>query len=131
MCFGIDFWRKYPIDYAREMRLDEFEFASDQRILGQRQKELNRGWRALPAGPAVTLAPLASRGNLFQQPSNVVVQVAHRCFPLRGRGEGASGSASMPAICSSTAAKLSIDEFGTGLAGMQDEKHGISGCFRS
>jgi hypothetical protein len=31
--FGIDFWRKYPIDYAREMGLDEFELASNQRIL--------------------------------------------------------------------------------------------------
>ena len=32
--FGIDFWRKYPIDQPREMGLDEFEFASEQRILG-------------------------------------------------------------------------------------------------
>jgi len=103
------------------MGLDEFEFARDQRILGQRHEELNRGRRALPAGRAVTLAPLARHGNLLQHPSNVVVQVAHRRFLVRGRGEGASGSASLPAICSSTAAKLSSDGDGSGatsLAGL-------------
>ena len=64
MCFGIDFWRKYPIEEPREMGLDEFEFARDQRILGERHEELNRGRRALPAGRAVTLAPLARHDNL-------------------------------------------------------------------
>jgi hypothetical protein len=34
MGFGIDFGRKYSIDYPREMASDELEFASDQRILG-------------------------------------------------------------------------------------------------
>jgi len=51
---------------------------------------------------------------LFQHPSNVVVQVAHRRFPLRGRGEEASGSASIAAIRSNTAAKFSSDWDGTG-----------------
>jgi hypothetical protein len=115
VCFGIDFC-KYPIDQSREMGLDEFEFARDQRILGQRHEELNRGRRALPAGRAVTLASLASHGNLLQHPSHVVVQVAHRRLLLRGGGEEASGSTSMPAICSSTAAKLSSDGFSTGAA---------------
>jgi len=32
--FGIDFWRKYPSDQPCKMGLDEFEFTSDQRILG-------------------------------------------------------------------------------------------------
>jgi hypothetical protein len=96
------------------MGLDEFEFASDQRILGQRHEELNRGRRALPAGRVVTLAPLVRHGNLVQHPSNVVVQVAHRCLLLHGGGEEASGSASMPAICTSTAAKLSSDGSSTG-----------------
>jgi hypothetical protein len=111
--FGIDFC-KYPIDQSREMGLDEFELASDQRILGQRHEELNRGRRALPAGRAVTLAPLATHGNLFQHPSNVVVQVAHRRLLLRGSGEEASGSAFMPAICWRTAAKFSSDGSSTG-----------------
>src|SRR5216684_6661159 len=96
------------------MALDEFEFASDQRILGQRHEELNRGRRALPAGRAVTLAPLARHESLVQHRSNVVVQVAHRRFPLRGRGEEASGSASIAAIRSNTAAKFSSDWDGTG-----------------
>jgi hypothetical protein len=91
------------------MGLDEFEFASDQRILGQRHEELNRGRRALPAGRAVTLAPLARHGNLFQHRSNVVVQVAHRRLLLREGGEEASGNASIAAIASSTAAKSSSD----------------------
>src|SRR6266852_4855729 len=97
------------------MGLDEFEFARDQRILGERHEELNRGRRALPAGPVGTLALLARHGNLFQHPSNVVVQVAHRRL-LRGGGEEASGSASMPAICSSTAARFSSDGHGAGVA---------------
>jgi hypothetical protein len=113
VCFGIDFC-KYPIDQFREMGLDEFEFASDQRILGQRHEELNRGRRALPAGRAVTLAPLARHGNLFQHPSKVVVQVAHRRLVLRGGGEEASGSASMPAISASTAANFSSNGSSTG-----------------
>jgi hypothetical protein len=44
----------------------------------------------------------------------VVVQVAHRRLLLRGGGEEASGNASMPAICSSTAAKFSSDGSSTG-----------------
>jgi hypothetical protein len=114
VCFGIDFC-KYPIDQSREMGLDEFEFASDQRILGQRPEELNRGRRALPAGRAVTLAPLARHESLVQHPSNVVVQVAHRRLLLRGGGEEASGSAFMAAICSSTAANSAMDGSGRGL----------------
>src|ERR1700719_4678862 len=98
------------------MRLDEFEFAGDQRILGERHEELNRGKAGVARRRAVTLAPLARHGNLFQHPSNVVVQVAHRRLLLRGGGEEASGSASMPAICSSTAAKLSSDGSSTGAA---------------
>jgi hypothetical protein len=31
---GMIVWRKHPIDERREMSLDEFEFARDQRILG-------------------------------------------------------------------------------------------------
>src|SRR6516164_8952370 len=64
----------------------------------------------MPAGPAVTLAPLVRHGNLCQHLANVVVQGAHRRFPLPGRGEGASGSASMRAMCWRTAAKFSSDE---------------------
>ena len=112
LCFGIDFWRKYPIEEFREMGFDELEFAGDQRILGERHEELNRGRRASPAGRAVTLAPLARHGNLLKSP--VVVQVAHRRFPLRGRGEGASGSASIAAIASSAVAKFSSDGCNTG-----------------
>src|SRR5207245_66351 len=85
-------------------------------ILGQRHEELNRGRRALPAGPVVTLAPLARHGNLFQHLANVVVQVAHRRFPLRSRGEEASGSASMRAISKSTAANFSSNGSSTGAA---------------
>ena len=108
LCFGIDFGRKYPIDQSREMGLNELELTSDQRILGERPEELNRGRRALPAGRAVTLAPLARHGNLFQHPSNVVVQVAHRRLLLRDGAE-TSGSASIAAICSSTAARRASD----------------------
>src|SRR6266567_1358117 len=107
-------WRKYLIDELREMGLDEFEFARDQGILGQRHEELNRGRRALPAGPVGTLALLARHGNLRQHPSNVVVQVAHRRLFLRGGREGTSGSASIPAIASSAAAKSSSDGSNTG-----------------
>ena len=112
MWFGIDLRRKYPLDQPREMGLDEFEFARDQRILGQRHEELNRGRRALPAGPAVTLALLASHGDLLQ--SAVVVQVEHRRLPLRGSGEDASGNASIAAIASSAVAKFSSDGSNTG-----------------
>jgi hypothetical protein len=68
----------------------------------------------LPAGRAVTLATLARHESLVQHRSNVVVQVAHRRFPVRGGEEEASGSAFMPAISTSTAAKLSSDGSSTG-----------------
>jgi len=32
--FGIDFWQEDPIDKPRKVGLDEFEFSSDQLILG-------------------------------------------------------------------------------------------------
>jgi hypothetical protein len=82
--FGIDIRRKYPIDYSGEMGLDEFELASDQNILGQQPEKLNRGRRALPAGGAVTLLPLARHGNLLQHPLNI--QVASICTNPIGVG---------------------------------------------
>src|SRR5258706_11853199 len=45
----------------------------------------------------------------------VVVQVAHRRLLLRGGGDGASGSASIAAISSSTAANSTIDGSSLGL----------------
>jgi len=35
---GIDCWQKYPIEECRAMGLEQFEFACDQRILGQRHE---------------------------------------------------------------------------------------------
>jgi len=32
--FGIDFWRKYPIDKFRAMGLEEFDFSWVQGVLG-------------------------------------------------------------------------------------------------
>jgi hypothetical protein len=47
---GIDFsWQEDPIDEPRKMGLDEFEFTGNQRILGQRHKELNRARHILLA----------------------------------------------------------------------------------
>ena len=59
-------------------------------------------------GGVATVAVMAA--NLFE----VVVQVAHG-FLLRGRGEGARGSVSMAAICSSTAARPASDASTFGL----------------
>jgi hypothetical protein len=60
----------------------------------------------LSAEAAVAVAP----AELLE----VVVQVAHRRLLLRGGGEEASGSASMPAISTSTAANFSSDGSSTG-----------------
>ena len=112
---GMIFWREYPVDKRCEMDLHQFEFGCQELILGQRHEELNRGRRALPAGLAVTLVPLARHGNLCQYPSNAVVQVAHWRLLLRGGGEGMSGNASIAAIASSAAARRATDRSTAGV----------------
>jgi len=66
----------------------------------------------LPVGLGGEAAVAVATAELLE----VVVQVAHRRLLLRGGGEEASGSASMPAISTSTAANFSSDGSSTGAA---------------
>jgi len=59
----------------------------DQRILGERHEELNRGRRALPAGRAVTLAPLARHATYCNRPLSFKSRIGASSCAEAERGE--------------------------------------------